>query len=155
MTKLIKITIFGFIIFLSVGTVYAQNNQLIFKQIECSIQSNKKKYEDLILDVADTEQKRSYGLMNRKDIKSNSGMLFIWNYRQTRNFWMKNTYFNLDLFFLNNQGEIIEIYKNAKAFDETNIKSQNKVNFVVELKSGVYTLLIGDKFNCPFNELLK
>ena len=155
MTKLIKITIFGFLISVSVGTLYAQNNQLIFKQIECSIQSNKNKYEDLILDVADTEQKRSHGLMNRKDIKSNSGMLFIWNDRQTRNFWMKNTYFNLDLFFLNNQGEIIEIYKNARAFDETNIKSQKKANFVVELKSRKYPLLLGDKFNCPFGLLLK
>ena len=155
MIRLIKITIFGFLISVSVDTVYAKNNQLIFKQIECSIQSNKNKYEDLILDVADTEQKRSHGLMNRKDIKSNSGMLFIWNDRQTRNFWMKNTYFNLDLFFLNNQGEVIEIYKNARAFDETNIKSQNKVNFVIELKSGMYPLLLGDKFNCPFGVLLK
>ena len=155
MTKLIKITIFGFLISVSVDTVYAKNNELIFKQIECSIQSNKKKYEKLILDVADTEQKKSHGLMNRKNIKFNSGMLFIWNDRQTRNFWMKNTYFNLDLFFLNNQGEIIEIYKNAKAFDETNIKSQNEIKFVVELKSGEYPLLIGDKFNCLFKELLK
>ena len=44
---------------------------------------------------------------------------------------------------MNNQGEIIEIYKNAIAFDETNIKSQNEVKFVVELKSGEYSLLIG------------
>ena len=155
MTKTIKIIIFGLLIFFYVGAIYAENNQPIFKQIKCSIQSNENKYYDLFLDIADTEQKRSHGLMNRKDIKSNSGMLFIWKNRQTRNFWMKDTHFNLDLFFLNNQGKIIEIYKNAKAFDETNIKSQNKVNFVVELKSGVYTLLIGDKFNCPFNELLK
>ena len=93
--------------------------------------------------------------MNRRDMKPNSGMLFIWKDSQIRNFWMKNTYFNLDLFFLNKQGEIIEIYKNAKAFDETNIKSQNKVNFVVELKSGEYPLMIGDKFNCLFKDLLK
>ena len=155
MTKLIKITIFGFLIFVSVSVVYAKSNQLIFKQIECSIQSNKKNYQDLFLDVADTEQKRSHGLMNRKDLKSNSGMLFIWNDRQTRNFWMKDTHFDLDLFFLNNQGEIIEIYKNARAFDKTNIKSQKKVNFVVELKSGKYPLLLGDKFNCPFGVFLK
>ena len=155
MTKIIKIIIFGFLIFFYVGTIYAENNQPIFKLIKCSIQSNQNKYYDLFLDIADTEQKRFHGLMNREDIKSNSGMLFIWKNRQIRNFWMKDTHFNLDLFFLNNQGKIIEIYKNAKAFDETNIKSQNKVNFVVELKSGVYTLLIGDKFNCPFNELLK
>ena len=155
MTKLIKITIFGFLIFVSVSVVYSKSNQLIFKQIECSIQSNKKNYQDLFLDVADIEQKRSHGLMNRKDLKSNSGMLFIWNDRQTRNFWMKDTHFDLDLFFLNNQGEIIEIYKNARAFDKTNIKSQKKVNFVVELKSGKYPLLIGDKFNCQFGLLLK
>ena len=111
--------------------------------------------QELSLEIADNEQKRSYGLMNREDMKSNSGMLFIWKERQIRNFWMKNTHFNLDLFFLNNQGEIIEIYKNAKAFDETNIKSQNEVNFVVELRSGEHSLLIGDKFNCPFKELLK
>ena len=71
--------------------------------------------------------------MNRKDMKPSSGMLFIWKDSQIRNFWMKNTHFNLDLFFLNKQGEIVEIYKNAKAFDETSIKSQNEVNFVVEL----------------------
>ena len=155
MTKLIKITIFGFLISISVFTVYAKSNQLIFKQIECSIQSNKNKYQDLFLDVADTDLKRSHGLMYRKDIKSNLGMLFIWNDKQIRNFWMKNTHFNLDLFFLNNQGEIIEIYKNARAFDETNIKSQNKVNFVIELKSGMYPLQIGDKFLCPLRSLSK
>ena len=116
---------------------------------------NKNIPQKLSLDIADNEQKRSYGLMNRKDIKPNSGMLFIWKDSQIRNFWMKNTHFNLDLFFLNKQGEIIEIYKNAKAFDKTNIRSQNKVNFVIELKSAEYPLMIGDKFNCQFKDFLK
>ena len=155
MIKLINITMFGFLISVSLGKVYAKSNQLIFDQIVCSIQSNKYKYQYLFLDVADTEKKRSHGLMHRENIKSNSGMLFIWKDIKNRNFWMKNTHFNLDLFFLDNQGKIIEIFKNARAFDETNIKSQNKVNFVVELKSGIYPLLIGDKFKCPFNLLLK
>ena len=134
---------------------FAESNSPVFKQIQCSIDVKKNNPKKLFLYIADNEQKRSYGLMNRKDMKPNSGMLFIWKDSQIRNFWMKNTHFNLDLFFLNKQGEIIEIYKNAKAFDETNIKSRNKVNFVVELKSGEYPLLIGDKFNCLFKELLK
>ena len=54
-----------------------KSNQLIFKQIKCSIQSNKNKYQDLFLEVADTNLKRSHGLMNREHIKSNLGMLFI------------------------------------------------------------------------------
>ena len=155
MIKKIKITLLGFFLTILSDPVFAERSSPIFKQIDCSINVNKNIPQKLSLDIADNEQKRSYGLMNRKDIKPNSGMLFFWKDSQIRNFWMKNTYFNLDLFFLNKQGEIIEIYKNAKAFDKTNIKSQNKVNFVVELKSGESPLMIGDKFNCQFKDFLK
>ena len=154
MIEKINIIILGFFLIILPERVLAESNQPVFKQIVCSINVNKNPQE-LSLDIADNEQKRSYGLMNRKNMKPNSGMLFIWRDSQIRNFWMKNTHFDLDLFFLNKQGTIIEIYKNAKAFDETNIKSQNKVNFVVELKSGEYPLMIGDKFNCLFKNLLK
>ena len=155
MLNQLKITMLGFFLTILPSSLFSEINSPIFKQIVCSVNIGNKNAKELSLEIADNEQKRSYGLMNRKDINSNSGMLFIWENRQIRNFWMKNTHFNLDIFFLNNQGEIIEIYKNAKAFDETNIKSQNEVNFVVELKSGEYPLLIGDKFNCPFKKLLK
>ena len=155
MLNKIKITMLGFFLTILPSSLFSEINSPTFKHIICSVNFGDKNAKELSLEIADNEQKRSYGLMNRKDINSNSGMLFIWENRQIRNFWMKNTYFNLDIFFLNNQGEIIEIYKNAKAFDETNIKSQNEVNFVVELKSGEHPFLIGDKFNCPFKELLK
>ena len=155
MLNQIKITMLGFFLTILPSSLFSEINSPIFKQIICSVNVGNKNAKELSLEIADNEQKRSYGLMNRKDINSNSGMLFIWENRQIRNFWMKNTHFNLDIFFLNNQGKIIEIYKNAKAFDETNIKSQNEVNFVVELKSGEHPFLIGDKFNCPFKELLK
>ena len=155
MLNQLKITMLGFFLTILPSSLFSEINDPIFKQIICSVNVGNKNAKELSLEIADNEQKRSYGLMNRKDINSNSGMLFIWKNRQIRNFWMKNSYFNLDIFFLNNQGEIIEIYKNAKAFDETNIKSQNEVNFVVELKSGEHPFLIGDKFNCPFKELLK
>ena len=155
MLNQIKITMLGFFLITFPSSLFSEINSPIFKQIVCSVNVGNKNTQELSLEIADNEQKRSYGLMNRKDMKSNLGMLFIWKNRQIRNFWMKNTHFNLDLFFLNNQGEIIEIYKNARAFDETNIKSQNKVNFVIELKSGMYPLQIGDKFLCPLRSLSK
>ncbi len=155
MLKKSKTILLGIFLIILSNTLTAENKRPVFKQIMCSINANKKYPQELSLDIADNKQKRSYGLMNRRDMKPNSGMLFIWKDSQIRNFWMKNTHFNLDLFFLNKQGQIIEIYKNAKAFDETKIKSQNKVNFVVELKSGEYPLMIGDKFNCLFKDLLK
>ena len=150
MLKKIKTKILGFFLIILPETVLAKSNPLVFKQIVCSVNVNKNNPQELYLDIADNEQKRSYGLMNREDIKPNSGMLFIWKDSQIRNFWMKNTHFNLDLFFLNNQGEIIEIYKNAKAFDETNIKSKEKVKYVLEMNAGEQNFKIGNKFKCNF-----
>ncbi len=150
MLKKIKTILLGFFLIILPEIVLAESNQPVFKQIICSIYLNKNNHQELSLDIADNEQKRSYGLMNRKDIRPNSGMLFIWRDSQIRNFWMKNTHFNLDLFFLNNHGEIIEIYKNARAFDETNIKSKEKAKYVLEMNAGEKNFQIGNKLKCNF-----
>ena len=81
-------TMLGFFLIYFVDTTNAENNIPDFKQIICTVKV-KNNFHKLFLDVADNEQKRSYGLMNRKDMKRNSGMLFIWTDRQIRNFWMK------------------------------------------------------------------
>ena len=150
MLKKIKITLLGFFLIILPDTVFAESNRPVFKQIVCTVQANKNNSQELSVELADNEHKRSYGLMNKEDMKSNSGMLFIWKDNQIRNFWMKNTHFNLDIFFLNNHGEIIEIYKNAKAFDETNIKSKEKVKYVLEMKAGEQNFQIGNKLKCNF-----
>ena len=146
----VKIIMLGLFLIFSQYIVYSESNHPVFKQILCTVKVNKNNPQELSIELADTVHKRSYGLMNREDMKSNSGMLFIWKDKQIRNFWMKNTYFNLDLFFLNNQGEIIEIYKNAKAFDETNIKSKEKVKYVLEMNAGEQNFQIGNKLKCNF-----
>ena len=150
MLKKIKTNLLGIFLIILSETVWAESNRPVFKQIVCFINVNKNNPQELSLDLADNEQKRSYGLMNREDMRPNSGMLFIWKDSQIRNFWMKNTHFNLDLFFLNNHGEIIEIYKNAKAFDETNIKSKEKVKYVLEMNAGEQNFQIGNKIKCNF-----
>ena len=150
MLKKIKINLLGIFLIILSETVWAESNRPVFKQIVCFINVNKNNSQELSLDLADNEQKRSYGLMNREYMRPNSGMLFVWKDSQIRNFWMKNTHFNLDLFFLNNHGEIIEIYKNAKAFDETNIKSKEKVKYVLEMNAGEQNFQIGNKLKCNF-----
>ena len=150
MLKKIKTNLLGIFLIILPETVWAESNRPVFKQIVCFINVNKNNPQELSLDLADNEQKRSYGLMNREDMRPNSGMLFIWKDSQIRNFWMKNTHFNLDLFFFNNHGEIIEIYKNAKAFDERNIKSKEKVKYVLEMNAGEQNFQIGNKLKCNF-----
>ena len=99
MLNQLKITMLGFFLTILPSSLFSEINSPIFKQIICSVNVGNKNAKELSLEIADNEPKRSYGLMNRKDMKSNSGMLFIWKNRKIRNFWMKNTHFNLDLFF--------------------------------------------------------
>jgi len=110
--------------------------------------------QEFILDVADTEQLRSYGLMNRIHLDSNAGMLFIFDMQGIYPFWMKNTLIPLDIIWLNSNKEVVYIKENAKpcgnlieALCKTIIP--NKIaKYVVELNSGKTSelgLKIGDR----------
>ena len=134
-------------------SIFAHAKTLKFEEIYCEIKINKKKKALFSLYVADTYEKRKYGLMNKEYIKSNSGMLFMWKDLEKRIFWMKNTYFDLDLFFLGKEGQVLEIFRNAKAFDEDQIFSKEKAMFVLELKADEHHIKIGDKLNCAYMKL--
>ena len=123
-----------------------------FKKTVCEITINNKENKKIYVEIADTEKKRSYGLMNREEIMIDNGMLFIWDKSEKRNFWMKNTLLNLDLFFINMKGIIVEIYRNATALDQKNISSNEKVTFVLEMNAGELKSRVGDKLNCPITK---
>ena len=149
-SKILKIIILGFILtFLNTELIYANIKIPIFEKISCKIKFKNKKSFDLTLDLADTKEKRDFGLMHRKVLSFNNGMLFKWKDNQIRNFWMHNTFVNLDLFFIDEEGIIIEIYRNAIAMDKSNIRSKEKVRFVLELNAGELKGNIGDRLNCP------
>ena len=151
MNFFLKLIILGIFLINYSSFLSANLNPPIFSNIECKITFENDKSKLLTLDIADNFEKRSQGLMNRKKLEPNSGMLFIWEDSKIRNFWMKNTYFNLDLFFINDEGTIVEIYKNAKAFDETIIISKEKVKFVLEMNAGDIHAKIGDNLICALN----
>ena len=148
--NLLQVSILGiFLIIVYPKIIFANLKVPEFKKIVCEITVNKKENKKLYLEIADTEKKRSYGLMNREEIMIDNGMLFIWDKSEKRNFWMKNTLLNLDLFFINMKGIIVGIYRNAKALDQKNISSNEKVTFVLEMKAGELKSQVGDKLNCP------
>jgi len=148
--NLLQVVILGFfLIIVSPKTIFANLQAPEFTKTVCEIIINKKEIKKLYLEIADTEKKRSYGLMNREEIMVDNGMLFIWDKSEKRNFWMKNTLLNLDLFFINLKGIIVGIYRNAKALDQKNISSNEKVTFVLEMNAGELKSQVGDKLNCP------
>ena len=148
--NLLQVSILGiFLIIVSPKIIFGNLQVPEFKKIVCEITINNKENKKIYVEIADTENKRSYGLMNREEIMIDNGMLFIWDKSEKRNFWMKNTLLNLDLFFINMKGIIVGIYRNAKALDQKNISSNEKVTFVLEMKAGELKSQVGDKLDCP------
>ncbi len=90
------------------------------------------------VEVVDTPDRRAIGMMFRKTIKKNFGMLFIFDDTEERPhaFWMKNTLIPLDIVFIHKDGKINHIHPEAQPHDLTLIPSQGPVHSVLEIKGG-------------------
>ena len=64
------------------------------------------------VEIADTEVKRKLGLMGRKSLHNDSGMLFIFDKAESPVFWMKDCNFPIDIIFLKNN-KIVKIYNSV------------------------------------------
>jgi len=94
------------------------------------------------IEIADTDYDRQLGLMNRKSMEENQGMLFIFPTERYQSFWMLNTLFSLDMLFINSNKEIVTIHKNTTPLSQQSYPSSKPAIYVVEVVAG-YT----DKFN--------
>jgi uncharacterized membrane protein (UPF0127 family) len=63
-------------------------------------------------------------------------MLFIFEDNQPRSFWMANTPLSLDIFFVNENFEIVRIHRNAKPYSRKNLTSDKPAKYVVETNAG-------------------
>ena len=88
------------------------------------------------IEVADDASERSKGLMYRKTMEDDHGMLFVFEQTQPVGFWMKNTPMPLDLLFIGQDGRVKDI-KPGKPFSEASISPNQPVRFVLEFKSGI------------------
>ncbi len=86
--------------------------------------------------VADTEELRSLGLMDVRNLKQDGGMLFIFPEEERRSFWMANTPLPLDLIFVNNNLEIVHVHQNARPFSQQSIDSVYPALYVIEVNAG-------------------
>lgn len=100
---------------------------------------------------AQTDEERVKGLQGVTDLKDDEGMLFIFDKPQTVGFWMKDTKIPLDIIFINEDYEVISIYKGDP--DDKRIAEEDNVQFVLELNqnSGVQE---GDELDIEDNKKL-
>ena len=105
------------------------------------------------VEVAKTIEERKSGLMYRKKLLNNEGMLFIFPREKIIQLWMKNTYIPLDVIFISENKVIVDIKKNMEKLSETIVKSKVKSRYALEFNAGLINKLdieIGDKV--LFNE---
>ncbi len=89
------------------------------------------------VEVAADEDSRALGLMNRPQMSSGAGMLFIYPTEQPVAFWMKNTLIPLDMIFVKANGQVAHIHHNAIPLDLTAIPSRTPVRYVLEINGGM------------------
>lgn len=94
------------------------------------------------------------GLMFRKQMARNAGMMFKMQKPAAHtSFWMKNTLIQLDMLFVDEDGKIINIHRNARPQSLTQIPSKGPVVGVIELNGGMADanrISVGDHVQHPY-----
>lgn len=86
-------------------------------------------------ELANTEDTRRIGLMFRKSLPDNDGMLFVFDAPQLQCFWMRNTPLPLSIAFIANDGTIVNIEDMAPLTEDTHCSAQ-PVRFALEMAQG-------------------
>lgn len=107
----------------------------------------------ITIEVAETLQEKSKGLMFRPSLAQGHGMLFLYEGSQEITMWMSNTYIPLDMVFIKADGTVHRIESNTEPMSEKIIASKGPVTSVLELAGGMAEKLglkPGDKVRHPY-----
>lgn len=109
-----------------------------------------------IVEIVDTLEERTKGLMDRESLAQDRGMLFVFDKEEEYSFWMKNTLIPLDIIWINKDKQVVDIEKNVQPcqVDPCQRYSPNqKAKYVLEINAGQSDqtqIKIGDKLTLPF-----
>lgn len=95
------------------------------------VEIGNKKYDVICVT---TEEDKMKGLQGVTELSEDSGMLFFFDEPQTVGFWMKDTKIPLDIIFINEDMEVISVYKGQP--DNTDMAEEDDVQFVLEVNQG-------------------
>lgn len=87
-------------------------------EVETNLTTIKIAGKPLKVEVVQDAETRALGLMHREKLPENQGMLFVFEEPQVLSFWMRNTFIPLDIAFIDENGEIVDIQR-MEPLDET------------------------------------
>jgi uncharacterized protein len=105
-------------------------------QVTLCIRSGTKTHR-YVVEIAETGQQQSKGMMFRTELADDRGMLFPFNEPRMASFWMKNTVIPLDIIFIRADGVIENIAENAIPYSTDQVQSTAPVVAVLELRGGL------------------
>ena len=88
------------------------------------------------VEVARTEQQRVRGLMFRRELGRDSGMVFVFDETSEHPFWMHNTLIPLDMIFLGDDRRVVGVVANAAPQTDTQRTVGKPSRYVVEVSGG-------------------
>ncbi len=88
-------------------------------------------------EIAEKEEERNHGFMERKNIPDGTGMLFIFDKDQILSFWMKNTPHPLSIAYIDSKGKIRNIF-DMTPYSTASIMSTVSVRYALEVPQGWY-----------------
>ena len=119
---------------------------------ELSIITSNGSRHNFLVEVARTEEEKKIGLMFRKTLAKNAGMLFLYKREALRLMWMKNTFIPLDILFIDKKGVVKRVVKRTVPHSLATISSRQSVLAVLELRGGITSSLDikkGDRIEHP------
>jgi len=87
------------------------------------------------VEVADNEVSRNIGMMFRKQLPQEKGMLFIFEDCAPRRFWMRNTYVPLSIAYIDPNGIILNVEK-MNPLSESGVWSKGPAKYALEMNQG-------------------
>lgn len=88
------------------------------------------------VEIVDDESSRELGLMYRRSLGADYGMLFVFDSAAVQTFWMKNTLLPLDMIFVDAGGRIVTVHQNTKPSSLQTYASSEPALTVVEVNAG-------------------
>jgi len=89
-----------------------------------------------IVEVARTPEQQEHGLMGRRALAPDAGMLFPFDPPRPASFWMRDTLIPLDMVFIRPDGSIARVAANTVPMSETPVAVEEALTAVLELRGG-------------------
>ena len=120
---------------MSFSAISGESQNTVFEKSELTIVHGDTRYR-FNIEIANTPITRQRGLMERRHLELDAGMLFDYTKPRQIHMWMKNTFIPLDMIFIDRSGRIVLIVENTTPFSTDVIASPGPVLAVLELNGG-------------------